>query len=364
MSDDGDGGEKEHEPSARRLEQARAKGDIVRSADLTSAAGYAGMALVAAGMGGTALMVVGQTGMTLLDQSDHLSRLVFSGAAAAPVGGMMGQIARATAPFFLAPALASLLMILAQRALVFSGEKLMPKWSRLSPLAAAKQKFGPDGLFEFGKSTAKLIIIATLLALFLRHRAGDIMGSLYLSPAMGTAILLRLMTEFLFIVVLITGTIAGADYLWQRNRHLHRNRMSRQEMIDEHKDQDGDPHTKAQRRQRAVDIATNRMLAEVPKADVIIVNPTHYAVALKWDRKSGRAPVCVAKGVDEIAARIRERAAEAGVPLHRDPPTARALHAGVEIGQEIRPDQYRAAAAAIRFAEAMRRRARSRRRGA
>ncbi|NCM97925.1 MAG: flagellar biosynthesis protein FlhB, partial [Rhodobacterales bacterium] len=133
------------------------------------------------------------------------------------------------------------------------------------------------------------------------------------------------------------------------------------EMMDENKDSEGDPHTKAARRQRGYDIATNRMLEDVPQADVIVVNPTHYAVALKWDRAARRAPVCVAKGVDEIAARIRERAAAAGVPIHRDPPTARALHASVEIGQEIRPDQYRAVAAAIRFAEAMRKRARQRR---
>jgi flagellar biosynthetic protein FlhB len=103
------------------------------------------------------------------------------------------------------------------------------------------------------------------------------------------------------------------------------------------------------------------MLADVPKADVVIVNPTHYAVALRWDRESRRAPVCVAKGVDEVAARIREAAAMAGVPVRSDPPTARALHASVEIGREILPEHYAPVAAAIRFAEKMRRRARERR---
>jgi len=103
------------------------------------------------------------------------------------------------------------------------------------------------------------------------------------------------------------------------------------------------------------------MMLDVPKADVVIVNPTHYAVALKWSREKGSAPVCVAKGVDAVAAQIRARAAEAGVPLHRDPPTARAIHATVEIGQEIRPEQYRAVAAALRFAAEMRRKAASHR---
>jgi flagellar biosynthetic protein FlhB len=102
------------------------------------------------------------------------------------------------------------------------------------------------------------------------------------------------------------------------------------------------------------------MLTDVAAANVVVVNPTHFAVALKWDRARGGAPVCVAKGVDEIARKIRERAAEHGVPIHSDPPTARAIHATVEIGQEIRTEHYRAVAAAIRFAEAMRRRARKR----
>ncbi|MEM0922471.1 MAG: EscU/YscU/HrcU family type III secretion system export apparatus switch protein, partial [Pseudomonadota bacterium] len=113
-------------------------------------------------------------------------------------------------------------------------------------------------------------------------------------------------------------------------------------------------------RQRAESIAQNRMMLEVPKADVIMVNPTHYAVALKWDRQRGTAPVVTAKGVDEIALAIRESAMEAGVPIHSDPAGARAIHGTVEIGQEIDPDHYHAAAAAIRFADSMRRKAKER----
>ena len=137
--------------------------------------------------------------------------------------------------------------------------------------------------------------------------------------------------------------------------------MSRQDIIDEMKQSEGDPFVKQQRRQRGYDIAMNQMLADVASADVVIVNPTHYAVALRWRRGDQGAPVCVAKGVDEIAARIRAVAAEAGVPLHRDPPTARAVHASVEIGQEIHAEHYRAVAAAIRFAERLRAKARTQR---
>ena len=159
---------------------------------------------------------------------------------------------------------------------------------------------------------------------------------------------------------LIAVTIAAVDIVWQRFSHSRRLRMSLQEMREEHRQSEGDPHVKGQRRSRAEAIATNRMLLDVPKADVVIVNPTHYAVALRWSRAKGSAPVCVAKGEDAVALRIREVAATAGVPVHVDPPTARALHATVEIGREIAPEHYRAVAAAVRFADRIRRAAKAR----
>ena len=134
--------------------------------------------------------------------------------------------------------------------------------------------------------------------------------------------------------------------------------MSRKEMMDENKNSEGDPAMKQQRRQKGVAIAMNQMMGDVPDADVIIVNPTHYAVALKWDRLNGTAPECVAKGVDLVAAQIREVAQENAVPIHSDPPTARALYATVEIGDQIPKDHYKTVAAAIRFADKIRKVAR------
>jgi flagellar biosynthetic protein FlhB len=135
--------------------------------------------------------------------------------------------------------------------------------------------------------------------------------------------------------------------------------MSREEMKREQKESEGDPHLNARRRERARELADGRMLSRVDEASVVVTNPTHYAVALAWERARGGAPVCVAKGADEVAARIRERAEAAGVPLHPDPPTARALFAAVPLGAEIRPEHYRAVAAAILFAEEMRARRRA-----
>ncbi len=353
-----DSAEKEHEASAQKLQKAREKGELVRSADLNMTAALAGFVLAASMSGGTIMRDLGATLRLLLEQPDQMSGPFL--ASMAPVGGLLGATAISLLPLAVFPALLVIVSVLAQRSLVFAPTKIAPKWSRVSPFATARQKFGLSGLFEFGKSVVKLVVVSAVLAGFLISRGPQILGTLYVPPAMGMVVLGDLVIQFLLLVVLVVGIVAGVDFAWQAAQHARQNRMSRQEMLDEHKEQDGDPHTKAQRRQRGMDLATNQMLADVPRADVVIVNPTHYAVALKWDRAAGRAPVCVAKGVDEIAARIRERAIEAGVPLHGDPPAARALYATVDIGQEIGPDHYRAVAAAIRFAEAMRKRARNR----
>jgi flagellar biosynthetic protein FlhB len=203
-----------------------------------------------------------------------------------------------------------------------------------------------------------MLAIGVILAVHLMARAGDIANSMQLPAAAAMGLMLRLMAEFLLLILLIAVVFGGIDFFWQQAQHLKRNRMSHKEMLDEHKESEGDPHTKFQRRQKGQEIALNRMLQDVAKADVVIVNPTHYAVALQWKRSDRHAPICVAKGVDEIAARIRERAVLAGVPLRADPPTARAIHAAVEIGQPIRPEHYKPVAAAIRFAEALRHRKR------
>lgn len=347
--------EKQHDPSQKRLEEARKRGDVPKSADLTTAAAYAGFLAAAWVFGTHAVQSFGQMAASVLDQSDRLSAQLFAGAIPTTTKIALG-FGTVLAPFFLLPIVAVLLALVGQRAMIFAPQKLAVKWSRVSPLAIAGQKFGREGLFEFGKSVVKLVVIAAFLGRHLTVNAEKILASLQLSPAIAVVLMFDLALEFLFLVVVLITVFGCADFLWQKRQHLLRNRMSRKDMMDEMKDSEGDPHIKQQRRQRGHDIATNRMLQDVGKADVVVVNPTHYAVALKWNRKGRGAPICVAKGVDEIAARIREKAAEAGVPLHPDPPTARAIHQTVEIGSPVRPEHYLAVAAAIRFAEAMRKR--------
>lgn len=353
-----DSADKEFDASQKRLDDARARGEVTKSTDLNTAAAYAGLTLAILIAGGYSMTAMGNAGMVLIGQADRLAPILMR-APTAPTGAVAAAFGTASLPLFAAPAAAVLLALIAQRAIVFAPEKLAFKLSRISPLATAKQKFGVEGLVEFAKNSIKMVVIAILLGVYLAARAPDILGSLYLEAGTAMLLLMRFFSEFLFLVVVISAVFGGLDYFWQSALHAKRNRMSRKEMMDEMKDSEGDPHVKQQRRARGQEIATNKMLADVPSADVIVVNPTHYAVALKWNKSKGAAPICVAKGVDEVAARIREAASAAGVPIHSDPPTARALYAAVRLGDQILPEHYRAVATAIRFAEKMRKQARA-----
>lgn len=357
MAEDTNASDKEHEPTQKKLDDARKKGEIARSADANTAATYFGLLVGASVAGAAALKQLGATLASLIDRAPEFATEVFSSGAKAFTGGLIASVAGSILPLFAIPALAALLTIIVQRAFVVTPDKIAPKLNRISPLSNAKNKFGRSGLFEFAKSFVKLSIYSIVLALFLWRRLPDMLGTIGISPGTAIVTLLDLCLDFLVIVLVIAGIIGGVDLMWQHQEHQRKNRMSRKEVTDEMKQNEGDPHMKQARRQRGYDIAMNRMLADVPKADVIIVNPTHYAVALSWSRLPGEAPVCLAKGVDEIAAKIREIASESGVPIHRDPPTARAIHATVDLGEEIRPEQYQAVAVAIRFAEDIRQKA-------
>jgi flagellar biosynthetic protein FlhB len=352
--------EKSHEPSQRKLEKAREKGEIARSADLLTTMAYLGTGLAALMVGGASMAEFGSVLLPLIEQPDRLEYLFFGDGAASAAGMVIAASTLPLLPILLAPAALVLLTLLATRGIIFAPTKLQPKFNRINPIEGIKSKFGRKGLFEFFKSFLKLSIYGLLLALFLFGQLDEIVGSARATPAEGTMLLARKVLTFLAIVTVIAAVIGALDFAFQHFEHRRKNRMTHKEMRDEMKESEGDPMLKMRRRAKAEQIALNQMMGDVPKSDVVIVNPTHYAVALKWSRMPGSAPICVAKGTDEVARRIREVAAEHGVPLHSDPPTARALHATTGIGDEIAPEHYAPVAAAIRFAEEMRRRARER----
>ncbi len=349
-----DEGDKPHEPTAKKLEDARKRGEIVRSTDLTILAVYGGFLIACLWLAPWGLTQMGQALTGLIRHADSLATETLVQGHGAQVRASLMQVGLGALPLFLVPAALALVSVVAQRALLFTPSKLLPKLNRISILGNAKQKFGATGLFEFAKSTAKLSVYSLILTIVLANGAAQMIALVGLDPSAVILAMFDLTQDFLWKVVAVALLLGVLDYMFQRATHLRKNRMSHKELLDEVKAAEGDPHFKGHRRQKGYQIAMSQMLADVPKADVVVVNPTHFAVALKWDRLSGRAPVCVAKGVDHMAAAIRERAIEAGVPIHSDPPTARALHASLEIGDEVRPDHYKPVAAAIRFAETVR----------
>jgi len=340
---------REHDPTPKRLEEARARGDVPVSADLLAAAALAALVLAGLALAPAALPRLGGALAAAL-----AAPAAAPSAAAAPV--------TAAALWFLAPLLAApvgavLAAAVLQRAAVWAPERITPRLSRIDPLRQARHRFGPEGLFDFLKAALRFALLAAVLLWLGRRHAPAIALSAGLSPGQSAALMTRLAAEFAAAAAALALLSGGADLLWQRHRHRVRLRMSRQDLADEQRETEGDPAAKARRRQRAEDLARNRMLRDVRSATVVIVNPTHYAVALRWRRGDRGAPVCVAKGADELALTIRRIAAEAGVPVRSDPPTARILYAAVAVGQPVLPEHFRAVAAAIRFAERMRQRA-------
>lgn len=360
MAGDDSSGEKTHDPTPKKLEDARKKGDIAKSNDLTVAAVYLGFLVAILAAGGAPLSkAAGQLTIFLSSPDLLLDKILGPGGLSLSASILLG-VAGTLAPLFALPFLAAILSLVGQNAIVVAPSKLAPKLNRISPINGAKNKFGTSGLVEFGKTLIKMVFVGILVGVYLNNKFDEIVGLTRSNPTALVGMMMEVLVDLLILITVLAIVVGIGDLLWQKFNHQKKLRMSFQELKDEGKEAEGDPHTKAQRRQRGRDIATNRMLLEVPKADVIVVNPTHYAVALKWSKKKGSAPTCVAKGEDEIAARIREIANESGVPIHSDPPTARAIHATVDVGHEIHPDHYRAIAAALRFAEIMRKKARER----
>lgn len=352
MSDaDNSAEDRSHAPTQQRLQRARKDGEVVYSTEITAAATYAAFYVAIIAAGGWSSMRIGAALTSFLGRPQDLGEALFAAEATQFALSLTLQLFIAAAPVFGALALGAILSLVAQRAVVFAPKKLKPKLSRLSIIDNAKQKYGPSGLFEFFKSFAKLSAVISILVFALKDRFLNLPELAGLPTQAFSMIVFRETVYFVGLVTMAAVLVAALDFPWKRYEHEKRLRMSFEELKRESKENEGDPAMKGKRRERANEIARNRMLADVPGANVVIVNPTHYAVALKWDRHEGGAPVCVAKGVDEVAARIREIAAEAGVPIRRDPPTARSIYSMVEVGDEIKREHYAAVAAAIHYAQ-------------
>jgi flagellar biosynthesis protein FlhB len=238
---------------------------------------------------------------------------------------------------------------------LWSAQPLKPQLSRISPLSGAKRVFGREAFVQFVKGLLKILIVGSVAGAVLWSDRDRLDGLARLEPAALLPILLVLAMKLLGGVLAIHAFLAAGDAVYQRMAWLKRQRMTKRELKEEYKETEGSPEIKARLRQIRMLRLKKRMIAAVPKATVVVTNPTHYAVALQYETGMA-APLCVAKGVDALALRIRAVATEHGVPLVENPPLARALHATVDVDQEIPVEHYKAVAEVIGYVLRLRRR--------
>jgi flagellar biosynthesis protein FlhB len=337
----------------RRLQRAREAGQVAMSRECVALAVLAATALVA-----TLLTVpLARRFAAALATLLHLAAGEEQGAAAGSLLALAGHAALLGAgPFVLAALLAGTGAVLLQTGFLASAAPLHPKLSRLNPWSGLKRLFGVDGLVEVFRAIAKLAAMVIALCLALRGESASLVAAVSWPVPALLDHMLRLILRVLLAVLAAQALIAAADLFWVRYRHGRSLRMSREEMKEETKETEGDPRIKARIRQIRQLRARRRMLAAVPTATVVVTNPTHYAVALAYDRAQHAAPRVVAKGVDAMAARIREAAAEHHVPVVANPPLARALYR-VELDHEIPAEHFKLVAEIIAYVWRLDRRA-------
>ncbi len=273
-------------------------------------------------------------GITLRDGTDATKLLqvvlVETGRAMAPLIGLLAAFGLAAAFFQNAPSLVL--------------DRIEPKLNRLSPLAGWKRLMGVHGWTEFGKAVFKVTMVGVVVAVLIRTDFWRLVNAMFTDPAQIPELTLMLTVRLLTAVCIATVILVVVDLLLVRFQWRRDLRMSKQEVKDEHKQAEGDPLVKARLRSLARDRARRRMMADVPRATIVLANPTHYSIALRYVREEGGAPVVVAKGQDLIALKIREIAESHGIPVIEDKPLVRSMYENVEIDQQIPPEFYRVVA--------------------
>ena len=347
MADDQDKSQQTEEPTAKRLEQSRQQGDIVKSQEVSAFVLLAGGTLAIAMFGKYTAVGLARALMIFLEQPDAMN--VDGAGLALMTRALLSQLAVVLGPFFGVMVLAALAGHLIQGRPVFAIDKLAPDLTKLSPLAGFRRLFGADGWVNLLKGLIKMAIVGVAVWMQLWPERNAMQNVLTQSTSDVVGDMTHLLFKVLMTALAALAVIAGLDYFWQRMQFLKRNRMSKQEIKEEYRQNEGDPTIKAKIRQIRQERARKRMMARVPEATVVIMNPTHFAVALQYESGKMAAPICVAKGVDALALRIRAVAEENDVPVVENPPLARALHAAIEIDEPVPPEHFKAVAQVIGY---------------
>jgi flagellar biosynthesis protein FlhB len=346
VADEQDDTERSEDPTQKRLDEALERGDVVKSQEVNTWFIIAGATLILLAFSGPMGGGITTTLRGLLANS-HAIRVDGRGFLGL-VEKLGFEVIAATAMPLLLLMLAGLIGNMIQHRLVWTAEPLKPKLSKISPVAGLGRMFSKQALANFAKGLVKLGLVGGIMVALMwpeRHRLDALVGT---DPAALLPLTRSLSLGMLGAVVAVLALIAAADYLFQYRQWFERQKMSVRELKEEFKQTDGDPMIKAKFRQIRLTRMRKRMMAAVPTASVVITNPTHFAVALRYERGMN-APLCVAKGTDLIARKIRAVAAEHGIPIIENPPLARSLHGTVEIEQEIPPEHYQAVAEVIGY---------------
>ncbi|MFA6965049.1 flagellar biosynthesis protein FlhB [Bosea sp. (in: a-proteobacteria)] len=346
MSEDADNEDKTEDPTQRKLEQATEKGDVPRSQEIGTFFVLCGltMALLVA-----AAASAQDAALSLRSFLMNAHQVPSDGSAfahAAEKGVMTGFMALGLPFGFILGA--ALVGALIQHKPLWTFDPLMPKFSRISPMAGAKRMFGKEAWVNFAKGLAKTGLVGAVLwvTLWNEHDRLESFAQMNIAALLPATLVLAI--KLMASALALFAVIALGDFGWQRYTWYQRQKMTKQELKDEYKNSEGNPEVKARLRQIRMERARKRMMAAVPKATVIITNPTHYAVALQYEPGMA-APLCLAKGVDAVALKIREVAGKHSVPIVENVPLARALYATVEIDDEIPVEHYQAVAEVIGY---------------
>lgn len=344
MAKDGPGGEKTEKPTPQRLKKARKEGQVARTQELGTWSGIAAASVL--------LPMVASKGFAEVQVLFVQIRAVAAQPEAPAIAALLGRALSAfmmtVLPLALGLMVVGLVAAASQGGIVFATKGMKPTLKKFNPFTGMKRMFGTQGLWEVVKALIKTVALGAVV-IITSDRAQTLVssaGALPLSAVVDTFVDSAIL---MFRVVAMTGLLlAIADYVVVRAKMMKQLKMSKYEITQEHKQAEGDPYMKAHRKGVALSMSRNRMMAEVAEADVLLVNPTHVAVALKYEAAKG-APRVVAKGAGEVAAKLREIAAEARVPMVQDIPLARALHSSCELGQEVPPQLFTAVARVLAF---------------
>ena len=346
MAENENGADRSEDPTQKKLDEALERGDVAKSQEVNTWFIIAGSTLILMSFSGSMSSGL-QTSLRGFLANAH--DIPVDGRGIMRMTTTLGfELLAAIGIPFLVLVLAAIAGNMVQHRLVWSMESLKLKFSKISPGAGFKLMFSKQALANFAKGLIKLALIGTVMTMMLWPERRRLDTMVTIDPAALLPLIRTLALGVMGTVVAILAIIAAADYLFQYREWYERQKMSLQEIKDEFKQSEGDPMIKGRIRQMRLARMKKRMIAEVPTASVIITNPTHFAVALQYERGMN-APLCVAKGMDAVALKIREIAAKHNIPIVENPPLARALHATVEIDREIPTEHYKAVAEVIGY---------------